>query len=526
MGDTQHYDVIVIGTGAGGGTLAHRLAPSGKRVLILERGDYLPRERDNWESTAVFVKGKYRAPEFWYDKNGKEFPPEVNYYVGGNTKFYGAALFRLRPEDFGELRHHGGISPAWPLRYEDLEPYYTQAEHLYLVHGRHGEDLTEGPVSGQYAYPPVEHEPRIQQLNDDLEKRGLRPFHLPIGVNLTQDEHGRATHSSVCIRCNRVDGFPCLVRGKSDAQVICVEPALGHPNVELLTNAHVRRLETDPTGRTVSKVVTELGDGSTAGFSADIVVVACGAVNSAVLLLSSANEHHPRGLANSSDVVGRHYMRHNNTALMAVSKEPNDTQFQKTLALHDWYLGSDDWDYPLGGIQMLGKSDAEQVHGEAPHWAGLASPDMPFEVLAHHGVDFWLCSEDLPLADSRVTLDGDGRVHLALDEKNNTAGLSRLRRKLEGMLGHLGMHEHHLLPHTLYLHKDMPIGATAHQAGTVRFGDDPRSSALDVHCRAHDVDNLYVVDTSFFPSIGAVNPSLTAIANALRVGDHITERLG
>nr|WSY55143.1 GMC family oxidoreductase [Streptomyces sp. NBC_00886] len=525
MTDDQHYDVIIIGTGAGGGTLAHRLAPTGKRVLILERGDYLPRERDNWESTAVFVKGKYRAPEFWYDKHGKEFPPEVNYYVGGNTKFYGAALFRLRPEDFGELRHHGGISPAWPIRYEDLEPYYTQAEHLYLVHGRHGEDPTGGPTSAQYAYPPVEHEARIQQLSDDLGKAGLHPFHLPIGVNLTQDEHGRATHDSVCIRCDRVDGFPCLVGAKSDAQVICVDPALKYDNVTMVTNANVRRLETDPTGRTVTKVVAELKNGATEGFSADIVVVAAGAVNSAVLLLRSANDQHPGGLANSSDVVGRHYMRHNNLALMAISKEPNPTRFQKTLALNDWYLGADDWEYPLGGIQMLGKSDADQIHGEAPRWAGAVMPDMPFEVLAHHAVDFWLCGEDLPLPESRVTLDKDDAIHLALDEKNNIAGLKRLQHKLRGMLGHLGMHEHHLLDHSIYLHKGMPIGATAHQAGTVRFGDDPESSALDVNCKAHDLDNLYVVDTSFFPSIGAVNPSLTAIANALRVGDHIAARL-
>ncbi|MFJ7071371.1 GMC oxidoreductase [Streptomyces sp. NPDC098781] len=526
MGDAPHYDVIIIGTGAGGGTLAHRLAPSGKRVLVLERGDYLPRERDNWDSTSVFVKSKYRAQEFWFDDRGKEFPPEVNYYVGGNTKFYGAALFRLRPEDFGELRHHDGMSPAWPIRYDDLEPYYTQAEHLYLVHGRHGEDPWEGQVSAQYAYPPVEHEPRIQRLSDDLEKQGLHPFHLPIGVNLTQDEAGRATHASACIRCDRVDGFPCLIGAKSDAQVICVDPALRHPNVEMVTNAHVVRLETDPTGRTVDSVVARLANGEETRYAADIVVVSCGAVNSAALLLASANDQHPRGLANGSDVVGRHYMRHNNLALVAVSLEPNDTKFQKTLALHDWYLGADDWDYPLGGIQMLGKSDAEQIHGEAPRWAGSLPLDMPFAVLAHHAVDFWLCGEDLPLPDNRVTLDGDGRIHLALDENNNTAGVKRLRHKLQHMLGHLGMHEHHLLTRSIYLYKGMPIGATAHQAGTVRFGDDPASSALDVNCKAHEVDNLYVVDTSFFPSIGAVNPSLTAIANALRVGDHLLERLG
>ena len=522
----REWDVIVIGTGAGGGTLAHRLAATGKQILILERGDYLPRERDNWDSTAVFVSGKYRAPEFWYDKHGDQFPPEVNYYVGGNTKFYGAALFRLRPEDFGELRHHDGISPAWPIQYDVLEPYYTEAERLYLVHGQRGEDPTEGPASAPYPYPPLQHEPRIQQLSDDLEKQGLHPFHLPIGVNLTQDASGWPTHDSVCIRCNRVDGFPCLVKGKSDAQVICVDPALTYDNVQMVTNAYVRRLETDASGRSVTKVVTALGDGSTAEFSADIVVVSCGAVNSAVLLLRSANDSHPRGLANSSDVVGRYYMRHNNLALMAVSKEPNPTQFQKTLAMNDWYLGSDDWDYPLGGIQMLGKSDDEQIRGEAPRWAGRAAPNMPFEVLAHHAVDLWLCGEDLPLSDNRVTVDADDNIHLVLDEKNNVAGLKRLRHKLQGMLGHLGMHEGHLLDHSIYLHKGMPIGATAHQAGTVRFGSDRATSALDPNCKAHDLDNLYVVDTSFFPSIGAVNPSLTAIANALRVGDVIAERLG
>jgi choline dehydrogenase-like flavoprotein len=523
--DDQHYDVIIIGTGAGGGTLAHRLAPSGKRVLLLERGDYLPRERDNWESSAVFVQGKYRAPEFWLDKHGDEFPPEVNYYVGGNTKFYGAALFRLRPEDFGEIHHYGGLSPAWPIDYDTLEPYYSQAEQLYRVHGRHGEDPTEGHASAEYPFPPVEHEPRIQELNTQLERQGLHPFHLPIGVNLKQDATGMATHDSVCIRCNRVDGFPCLLGAKSDAQVVCVDPALEHPNVRMVTNAKVRRLETDEGGRTVTRVVATMADDSEVSFSGDIVVVSAGAVNSAVLLLRSANDRHPKGLANSSDVVGRHYMRHNNLALMGVSKEPNPTSFQKTLAMNDWYFGADDWDFPLGGIQMLGKSDQEQIRANAPRWAGKVSPGVPFEVLAHHAIDFWLCGEDLPAPDNRVTLDANDEIHLAIDEKNNIEGLKRLRKKLESMLGDLGMHAN-LLDHSIYMHKSMPIGATAHQAGTVRFGNDPASSALDTNCKAHDLDNLYVVDTSFFPSIGAVNPSLTAIANALRVGDHLLERLG
>jgi choline dehydrogenase-like flavoprotein len=218
-------------------------------------------------------------------------------------------------------------------------------------------------------------------------------------------------------------------------------------------------------------------------------------------------------------------MRHNNLAMMALSKEPNHTRFQKTLALHDWYFKADDWEFPLGGIQMLGKSDEEQIRANAPRFAGKLSPDKPFAEIAQHAIDFWLCGEDLPAPDNRVTVDSDDRIHLALDERNNIEGLKRLRHKLQSMLGDLGMEEH-LHHHSIYLHKGMPIGATAHQAGTVRFGTDPTSSALDINCKAHDLDNLYVVDTSFFPSIGAVNPSLTAMANALRVGDHIIDRIG
>ena len=522
----DHYDVVIIGTGAGGGTLGHRLATAGKSVLWLERGGFLPRELDNWSSDAVFVRGKYLAHETWLDRHGHEFQPEANYYVGGNTKFYGAALFRLRPEDFGEIKHYDGISPAWPISYDDLEPYYTRAEHLYLVHGRHGEDPTEGPTSAQYAYPPVSHEPRIQRLSDDFEKLGLHPFHLPIGVDMTEDQLGHPTRQSACIRCSRVDGFPCLLHAKCDSQVICVDPVLDRDNVTLMTEANVRRLVTDPGGRSVTGVETELANGQVTTFTGDVVVVSCGAVNSAALLLRSATDKHPDGLANSSGVVGRNYVRHNNVALTAVSEEPNPTVFQKTLALNDWYSGADDSEYPLGGIQMLGKSDPEQIRANAPKWAGKVSPDMPFDVLAHHAVDFWLCGEDLPRPDNRVTLEKDGTVRLSIDEKNNVVAVKRLRHKLDGMLSDLGMHKHHLLEHSIYLHKTLPIGATAHQAGTVKFGTDPAASALDLNCRAHDLDNLYVVDTSFFPSIGAVNPSLTAIANALRVGDHLLERLG
>jgi choline dehydrogenase-like flavoprotein len=529
MPTTEHYDVVIIGSGAGGGTLAWKLAPSGKRILLLERGGYLPRERDNWDTTAVFLQGKYSTDEEWRDKKGNEFTPEQNYYVGGNTKFYGAALLRLRPEDFGEIKHHGGVSPAWPLSYQDYEPWYAEAERLYTVHGASGEDPTDGPRSGDYPYPAVQHEPRIQQLHDDLARLGLHPSQLPVGVMLDQGEDGNAVHASRCIRCDRVDGFPCVVNAKADAQTVCVDPALAqHPNLELVTDAKVERLETDDTGRQVTAVVASMSDGSEARFSGDVVVVSCGALNSALLLLRSANDRHPSGLANGSDQVGRNYMRHNNLALMALSREPNPTRFQKTLAMNDWYLKGEDWDYPFGAIQMLGKSDGIQLRAMAPRrvkWGAKLTPEASLDTVALHGVDFWLSAEDLPEPENRLSIDEDGTPRLALNDENNMEPLKRLRKKFESMLSHLGMEEgtHR---RNVYLHEGMAISATAHQAGTAKFGNDPASSVLDLDCKAHELDNLYVIDSSFFVTIGAVNPTLTIIANALRVGDHLLERMG
>ncbi|HEX6453803.1 MAG TPA: GMC family oxidoreductase [Trebonia sp.] len=520
----SHYDVLVIGSGPGGATTAARVAETGKRVLILERGDFLPRERDNWNSRAVFGDAKYTADETFYDLRDRPFRPELHYYVGGNSKVYGAALFRLLPGDFGEVRHPNGVAPAWPLGYDDMEPYYVRAEHLFWVHGKHGEDPFAGFSSQDYKYRPVQHEPRIQRLSDDLESLGLHPFHLPLGVHLTQDGHGRATTDSRCIRCDRVDGFPCLVGGKADAEWAVIRPALAaHPNLTLMTKTTVERLLTDASGRFVTGVTATLPDGSPGTFTADIIVLSAGAILSAALLLKSAADKHPRGLANSSDMVGRNYMRHNNLALIAFSREPNPTVFQKTLALNDFYGPSEQWQYPMGNIQMLGKSDDWQIKAAAPHGLGWA-PSAPYGEVAKHSIDFWLTGEDIPLADSRVTLRPDGRVRLALQPDNNTEGLTRLRRTLQQMLNKLDMVDTTAV-RSLYLHKTFGAAATAHQAGTARFGTDPATSVLDVHCKAHDLDNLYVVDSSFMPSIGAVNPTLTIIANALRVGDHIAERI-
>ena len=520
---SNHYDVIIIGSGAGGGTLAYRLAPSGARVLLLERGDYVPREKDNWSSHAVNVAAKYNTKESWTDGEGKPLHPHTNYYVGGNTKFYGAALFRLRREDFGEIQHYGGRSPAWPIAYDELEPYYAEAERLYHVHGERGEDPTEPAASGPYPHPAVSHEPRMQQLSDDFASAGLRPFHVPLGVMLDE----KNPRKSRCIKCGTCDGFACLLQAKSDAQVVCVDPALEYPNVSLLTNAYVERLLTSPSGREVTGVVVKRL-GSTETYSADVVVTSCGAINSAALLLRSASDTHPRGLANSSDMVGRHYMGHINSVLMAVSRCPNPTVFQKTLAVNDFYFGSRDWQYPMGHISFVGKFDGVTLSAGAPALA----PGFTLDLMAKHSLDFWLTSEDLPDPENRVTLDRNGQIVLRYTP-NNEEGHTRLKHTLEKLMQkQSGCAKHGHACHTglfsrnLFIGQRIPLAGVAHQNGTLRFGNDPLTSVLDRHCKAHDLDNLYAVDGSFFPSSGAVNPALTIMANALRVGDHLVERLG
>jgi len=510
----SRFDIIIIGTGAGGGTLAHELAPTGKKILLLERGGYLPREKDNWNAQAVFVDNKYKAAETWYDKDGKAFHPGIHYFVGGNTKFYGAVLLRFRERDFREIRHKDGISPAWPLSYADLAPYYLRAEQLYHVHGLRGSDPSEPPETAPYPYPPVSHEPRVEELFEDLRRLGRKPFPLPIGIKLDESEK----HESACIRCETCDGFPCLVDAKADAHVVCVRPALRHPNVTLLTESYVERLDCSPSGREVVGVTVRRGD-RTETYRSDVVVVSAGAINSAALLLRSASDRHPNGLGNGSGVVGRFYMAHNNSAFMALSLQPNPTKFQKTLGLNDFYFGADDYEFPLGHIQMLGKTEAAMLKGETH---GLV-PNMALEEMARRSLDFWLMSEDLPLAQNRVSVQRDG-IHIDYTPTNLEAH-ERLGAKLKDLLRHLRCEPAHLVPRNAYFSKRLPVAGTGHQNGTIRFGTDPKTSALDIHCRSHEVDNLYVVDGSFFRSSAGVNPTLTIIANAIRVADHLKERL-
>jgi choline dehydrogenase-like flavoprotein len=510
----DYYDIIIIGTGAGGGSLIHRLKDTGKKILILERGPFLPREKENWDAKSVFQQDRYHTTEEWIDRKGNHFSPGTGYYVGGNTKVYGAALLRMREKDFNKVQHEGGVSPSWPLKYQDFAAYYDEAEQLYEIHGNDGEDPTEPGRNKKYPFPAVSHEPRIQELYDNFLKNGYKPFHLPLGIKL--DENNAL--QSNCIRCNTCDGFPCLVHAKSDADINCIRPAMRMDNITLLTETKVTKLTTNKKGDQIDSVLAEK-DGEILEFKSDIVVVSCGAINSAFLLLNSANDQHPNGLANRSDQVGRNFMKHNNGALLSISNKPNPTKFQKTMGLNDFYWGDNDFEYPMGHIQLLGTVTKDMLRADAPSFA----PGFALEQVANHAIGWWITGEDLPHPDNRVEVRNQ-KLCLHYTE-NNIKGFNRLMQKLTTTLKKVD-DCHHFIPHSLYFKKIIPLAAVGHQNGTLRFGENPKTSVLDINCKTHEIDNLYVVDGSFFPSSSAVNPSLTIIANALRVGDHLIERMG
>ncbi len=522
MTDATHFDVIVIGSGAGGGTLAQRLAPTGKTILILERGEHLPREVENWSSKAVFLERRYRTKEKWYDHRGKPFTPNTHYWVGGNTTFYGAALMRMRERDFQEVRHGGGISPAWPITLADLAPYYDEAETLWKVHGARGTDPTEHGDEPAYAYPPLIDDPGIARMRTHLEGQGWLPFHLPVGIN-RDDAHPQ---KSACIRCKTCGGYPCLVLAKSDARTLAVDPLLDLANVTLLTGRKALRLETDASGRTVTQVVCDTAAGEER-WTGDVVVLAAGAVNTPLILLASHNAAHPNGLANGSDQVGRNYMFHTLTAVVSVTEAPVDTTFPKTLAVNDFYWGDPKggYDLPMGHIQTLEYMSGQTLEGQISEILPPALvPDFISNALASRMLSFLVISEDLPLPDNRVRLANDGRICLDYTF-NNLEGHTRLVKKTDEALTGFVDHKHILSQHHFQLDSLLPLYGTAHMNGTTRMGVDAKSSVVDPNCKAHEVDNLYVVDSSVFCSASAVNPTLTIVANAMRVGDHLKARL-
>ena len=494
--DVIDCDIAIIGSGMGGGTLAYALRDSGADVLVIERGDFLPREDANSSPVEVFQKRRYKNAESWYDgSTGKPFVPGVHYYVGGNTKVYGACLPRFRAEDFGELKTHDGISPAWPVTYEEMEPYYAEAERMYGVHGSAGEDPTDPPRSTDFPFPALEHEPSVAALAESMTAQGLHPVHMPMAVDVRP--------GGACIRSRTCDGFPCQRDAKGDADVCGIRPALASPTVRLLTRTVVQRLHTSADGRRVVQAAAER-DGRPLTIRARKFVVAAGAVNSAALLLKSSSDRHPRGLANSSDLVGRNYMVHNSTFFIAVDpRRRNTVSFQKTLGLSDWYLAGPDSPFPLGNLQMLGKIQGLMVKPAKP-WVPMPILDY----LTSHSIDIYLTTEDIPDPNNRIVVGSDGRITVHWTP-NNLEPHKELVRRVKRVVRRAG--------YPLVFTERMGIETNSHQCGTVVMGEDPAASVLDSHCRAHDVENLWVVDSACFPSSAALNPALTIAANALRI---------
>jgi choline dehydrogenase-like flavoprotein len=488
-------DVVIIGSGMGGGTTAHALARRGVDVLVLERGERLPRESENWSPRAVFVDRRYRPAERWLDGAGRGFAPGVHYVVGGNTKVYGASLPRFREQDFTAVEHEDGTSPAWPFSYADLEPYYGEAEQMYRVHGKTGEDPTEPWRSSAFPYPALEHEPYVAELAARLREQGVRPSANAMGVDRRV--------GGTCVRCATCDGFPCKLGAKSDAETCGIDPAIATGHARLLTGVRVRRIVTDGSGRRVDHLVAEDRDGSVKVTGAKFVLAA-GAVNSAALLLASADDKHPRGLANSSDQVGRNFMMHNNAHIVAVDlNRHNDVTFQKTLSVNDWYHDGGHG-YPLGAMQLIGKVQGVMMKAAAPRGV----PAAVLNAIARRSVEWLIMTEDLPSRENRVTVDGAGRIttaRVARAVRTHRRLLERAKRLLRSA------------GYDAILTQHFDISMNSHQCGTVVAGIDPATSVLDPWCRTHEIENLWVIDGGFFPSSAAMNPALTIAAQALRV---------
>ncbi|MEM9392611.1 MAG: GMC family oxidoreductase [Pseudomonadota bacterium] len=487
-------DVLIIGSGMGGATLAAALAPTGARIVILERGERLQASPKTRDPFSVFKFGTFRSGETWDTPDGKAFDPGNYYMVGGNSKFYGAVMFRYREADFAEIAHLDGTSPAWPVAYDVFAPWYDAAEEMYAVRGARGLEPTD-PDGPAYPHAPVPHEPAIADAARRLAAQGLTPASLPLAVDLQAWLEGGETGW---------DGYPDTGTGKKDAESVGIARALTYDNVTLETGCQVTRLETDSSGRIAQVSFTRHGAAQTA--TAKIVVLSAGAVNSAALLLKSANDNFPTGLANRSDQVGRNFMNHNCTAMMALHPfRKVSTIYQKTLYLNDFYLSGGEDDTPLGNVQLLGKITPEILRCVS------ATPAFAAGWIANRSLDWYLMSEDLPLSESRVTVRGD---RIVLDwQRTNWSAHKTLIRRFRSVLKAAG--------YPIVLHQSFDRSTPSHQCGTVRFGADPDRAPLDLNCRAHQHANLFVVDASFLPTSAAVNPALTIAANALRVADYI-----
>jgi choline dehydrogenase-like flavoprotein len=490
-------DIVIIGSGMGGATLAAGLVGSGAKVLILEKGEHLKDTPETRDARAIFQRGFFRPKEMWRDKDGKLFNPGNYHVVGGNTKFYGAVLFRYRREDFAELQFaEGGVSPAWPFPYEELEPWYSKAEQLYQVRGTTSEDPTEPHHSTPYSHAPVPDEPAIAIVRERLKSAGLHPASLPLGVDIERWLKRAKTP---------FDAFPDTLTGKMDAESCGLAAALKDPDITLETGADVLRLETDAANRISAIVYRQNGEEKR--LSPKLVVLAAGAVRSSVLLMKSANGNNPNGLANSSDQIGRNFMNHNATFMLAIDpRTVNDSVYQKTLHFNDFYFDDGQGSGPLGQAQLLGRVTAPVMKSRVP-----LVPEWALKPVSNRAVDWYLVSEDLPRPESRVRVDGD-TVVLEWRFSNMKAHEKLVARVRERMRA---------AGYPIVLTQLVDGRLPSHQCGTARIGTDPASSVSDPFCRSWDHKNLFIVDAGFLPTSAAVNPSLTVAAQALRVADHI-----
>lgn len=493
----QQPDIVIIGSGIGGSTVAAGLAGSGARITILERGERLPDTPDARSYSSIFVKGHFRPKEMWREADGTEFNPGNFYFVGGNSKLFGAVLLRYRAEDFTEMQHLGGVSPAWPFPYDELEPWYGKAERLFEVRGELGDDPTEPFHASPYPHGPVPDEPAIARARAELKAQGLNPATLPLGVDIDTWLSGGRTPW---------DGFPNTGKGKKDAETASLAAALNDPNIELITSAHVDTLEAGPGGRIETIHYTHRGEKKR--LSPKLVILSAGAINSAAILLRSGNG---KGIANASDQVGRNFMNHNCSAMLAINPfKRNDSVYQKTLMLNDYYLTGGRDGLPLGNVQLLGKINGDILKANAPKWA----PRFALDFMAAHAVDWYMMTEDLPNPESRIMVDGRGIIMQW--RRSNMEALSGLEAKMRGHFKAAG--------YPIVLSQAFDKRTPSHQCGTIRMGIDPGKAPLDVYCRAFDHRNLFVVDAGFLPTSAAVNPALTVAAQALRVADHIVAK--
>lgn len=489
----RQYDVVIVGSGMGGATCAYSLAPSGAKILILEKGHQIPASAVNRDERAIFQRGHFRSNEHWYDSNGSSFEAGNHYNHGGNTKFYGAVLFRYRERDFDGVAHCDGDATAWPIRYHDLEPWYDAAEKLYQVRGQSGEDPSEPGRSQPYPHPPVPDEPAIAQVRARLKQVGLRPFSLPLAIDIDR---------WLSVGQTGFDAFPDARSGKMDAETCALLPALEYPNVEIESGAEVRRLIANQSGDRIESVEFEK-DGEIRSVSAPIVVLAAGAVRSAALLLASREG----GLANRSGAVGRYFMNHNMAGVIAIDPRfVNDSVYQKTFGLNDFYLSDGRGGPPLGNVQLLGRVTGTILKGTLRR-----IPETVLNIASRRSVAFFAMSEDFPNSDNRVKIDGR---KIILDWRpTNMAALDCLVKRLREKLREAGF--------PVVLSQLFDRRSLSHQCGTIRIGHDPASAPLDAFGRAFDVRNLFVVDASTLVTSAAVNPSLTVAALSMRTAAQI-----